>query len=106
MILCENCGKPATMYRDTPRGEVPTCDSHRPGDWTGDARALVLTLPDLSGRVTLSKAEAAAAISVSVDYFDKRVMPDLRIITRGARVLIPVDELRKWADKSAARALR
>ena len=106
-LCCENCGRPATLYRTLASGgETPTCDSCKPGDWTGDARPLVMALPDLGGRVTLSKQEAAAALGVSVDYLDKRVMPHLRVIHSGARVLIPVDALADWAKASAARALR
>ncbi len=102
MLVCENCGKPATLYRD----DRPNCDTCIPGDWTGAARPLVLTLPDLSGRVTLSRAEAANALGVSVDTLDKRVIPELRTITKGGRVLIPVDALREWAASSSARALK
>ena len=106
-ICCENCGKPATLYRTLDSGgEAPTCDSCIPANWTGDARSLVMTLPDLGGRVALSKQEAAAALGVSVDYLDKRVMADLRVIHLGARVLIPVDALADWANAAAARALR
>lgn len=106
MIPCENCGNPATLYRQTSAGEVPTCDRCKPGDWTGEARPLVETLPDLTGRKTLSKAEAAGALGVSVDYFDRHVMPELRVVSRGARVLVPVDALDAWVSQAQARALR
>ncbi len=33
-------------------------------------------------------------------------MPELRTISRGGRVLIPVDELDAWVTGSAARALK
>jgi hypothetical protein len=66
----------------------------------------VTTLPDLSGRRTLSKQEAADSLGVSMDYFENRVMPDLRTITRGGRVLIPTAVLDEWVKASAARALR
>ncbi len=106
MIPCENCRNPATMYKRRSAGEVPTCDRCKPADWTGEARPLVETLPDLSGRKALSKAEAADALGVSVDYFDRHVMPDLRVISRGARVLVPVDALDTWVSHAQARALR
>lgn len=94
------------MYRITARGDVPTCDECKPGDWTGEARALVEARPDLAGRKTLSKAEAAAQLGVSVDYFERHVMPELRVVARGARVLIPAAELDRWVAASAARALK
>ena len=56
-------------------------------------------------RLALSKAEAAAALGVSVDFFEEHVMHELRIVRRGRRRLIPVDELRRWLDESAARTL-
>lgn len=69
-------------------------------------RPIVDTLPDLSGRAALSKQEAADTLGVSMDYFEKRVMPELRIIARGGRVLIPRDELDAWVAASKARALK
>ena len=86
-------------------GERPTCDRCRPGD-AGAARPLVLTLPDLGGRLTLSKAEAAAALGVSIDYLDKRVIPGLRTVTKGGRVLIPTAALAKWIESNGARPLQ
>ena len=90
------------MYRD----DVPTCDTCLPGNWTGEARPLVLTLPDLGGRLTLSKAEAAAALGVSIDYLDKRVVPGLRTVTQGGRVLISTKALEEWVESNGARSLR
>jgi excisionase family DNA binding protein len=57
------------------------------------------------GRLALSKAEAAESLGVSVDYFEEHVMPELRIVRRGRRRLIPVAELERWLDRSAARTL-
>jgi excisionase family DNA binding protein len=56
-------------------------------------------------RLALSKAEAAAALGVSVDFFEEHVMHELRIVRRGRRRLIPVDELKRWLNRSAARTL-
>jgi hypothetical protein len=55
--------------------------------------------------LALSKAEAAASIGVSVDFFEAHVMAELRIVRRGRRRLIPVVELERWLDRSAARTL-
>jgi hypothetical protein len=56
-------------------------------------------------RLALSPDQAAAAISVSRDFFDEHVMPELRIVRRGRRRLIPVRELERWLDREAARTL-
>ena len=70
--------------------------------------ARVPTVPDRSDavrRLALSKAEAAAALGVSVDFFDAHVAHELRIVRRGRRRLIPMRELERWIDVNAARPL-
>lgn len=54
-------------------------------------------------RLALSKAEAAEALGVSVDYFEKYVQPDLRIVYRGRRRLVPVRELERWLEECGSR---
>ena len=56
-------------------------------------------------RLALSKDEAAKALGVSVDFLEAHVLPELRIVRRGRRRLIPITELEKWLDEQAARAL-
>jgi hypothetical protein len=56
-------------------------------------------------RLALSKTEAAAALGVSVDFFDEHVMPELRVVRRGRRRMIPVRELDRWLGENAALAL-
>ena len=56
-------------------------------------------------RLTLSKTEAAAALGVSVRFFEQQVQPELRVVRRGRRRLIPVRELERWIEREAARAL-
>jgi hypothetical protein len=56
-------------------------------------------------RLALSKTEAAAALGVSVDFFDEHVAPELRIVRRGRRRLVPLREIERWLDANAARAL-
>jgi hypothetical protein len=57
------------------------------------------------GRLALSKAESAEALGVSVDFLEQHVMPELRVVRRGRRRLIPVRELERWLDQHASRAL-
>jgi len=55
-------------------------------------------------RVTVVPNEAAAMLGVSRDFFDEHIKPELRIIRRGSKtILIPVVELERWVDQSAAR---
>jgi excisionase family DNA binding protein len=52
-------------------------------------------------RLALTKAEAADALGVSVDFLEQHVIPELRVVRRGRRRLIPVLELERWIDESA-----
>jgi len=55
-------------------------------------------------RLTVGPIEASEMLGVSRDYFDGHIKPELRIIRRGSKtILIPVAELERWVDKSAAR---
>jgi hypothetical protein len=47
--------------------------------------------------------EAAAALGVSPDHFDKHVRGELRLIRRGRLVLVLVSELERWGRENAAR---
>jgi hypothetical protein len=57
-------------------------------------------------KLALTKAEAAEALSMSVDSFERHVQPDLRLIRRGRLVLVPVREIERWTEENAARTLR
>jgi excisionase family DNA binding protein len=56
-------------------------------------------------RLALSKAEAAEALGVSIDFFEEHVMPELRVVRRGRRRLVPVPELERWLRQNASLAL-
>jgi hypothetical protein len=63
------------------------------------ARDLRLLDPDtLPGRLAVGPAEAAAILGVGLTYFTKAIAPDLRIVRRGGRVLVPVSALVAWLD--------
>lgn len=51
--------------------------------------------------LTYTNREAAAAIGCSVGFFRQRVLPELKVIRRGRRVLIPVREVERWVAESA-----
>lgn len=56
-------------------------------------------------RLALSKAEAARALGVSVDFLEEHVLSELRIVRIGRRRLIPVSELERWLAEHAERPL-
>jgi excisionase family DNA binding protein len=56
-------------------------------------------------RLALSKAEAAQALGVSVDFLEDHVVRELRIVRRGRRLLIPLDELNRWLEANSQRTL-
>jgi excisionase family DNA binding protein len=56
-------------------------------------------------RVALTPAEAAAALGVGPDFFDQNIRPELKVIRRGSKRLIPVAELERWCSENAERVL-
>lgn len=56
-------------------------------------------------RVALTRAEAAAALGMSLDSFERHCQPELRLIRRGSIVLVPVGELERWVTEVAERTL-
>jgi hypothetical protein len=57
-------------------------------------------------RVALTREEAAAAIGMSLDSFERHVQPDLRLIRRGKMVFVSVAELARWADDAGEATIR
>jgi len=58
-----------------------------------------------SQRLALTPDEAAAAVGVSRDFFDEHIAGELRIVRRGRRRLVPIRELERWLEESAALTL-
>jgi excisionase family DNA binding protein len=56
-------------------------------------------------RLTLSPVEAATALGMSRDHFDRHVRDELRLIRSGRLVLVPVTELERWVEENAARTV-
>jgi len=56
-------------------------------------------------RIALTSDEAAAALGMSRDSFDRHVLPELRIVRRFRLRLVPVRELERWVEESAAYTL-
>jgi excisionase family DNA binding protein len=53
-------------------------------------------------RLALELTEAAAALGVSKAFLDEHVRHELRLVRRGRKVLVPVRELERWLEESAA----
>jgi excisionase family DNA binding protein len=53
----------------------------------------------------LTPVEAAEAIGCSRSFFDEVVKPELRVVRRGSKVLVPIAELERWLERSAARTI-
>jgi excisionase family DNA binding protein len=69
----------------------------------GDRHRTRARAPRPLPRLSISPREAAQMLGVSRDFFDEHVKPELRIIRRGSKtILIPVAELERWVDESAA----
>jgi len=47
------------------------------------------------------RADAAAALGVSDDFFDKHVRPELRAVYVGSLRLFPVSELQRWLNDNS-----
>lgn len=62
-------------------------------------------LPTEIPRIALTPPEAAAAIGVGPDFFDQNVAPELRLIRRGRKRLVPVAELERWTAENAERVV-
>jgi hypothetical protein len=52
-------------------------------------------------RYTLTRREAAAALSISLNHFERHVQPELKVVPSGQLVLIPVSELERWVQRHA-----
>jgi hypothetical protein len=64
-------------------------------------RKLAVSIP----RIALTPPEAAAAIGVGPDFFEANVAPELRLIRRGRKRLVPVAELERWVADSAGQPI-
>ena len=55
--------------------------------------------------VCVDRETAAAALGVGMTVFAERVQPELAVIRIGTKVLVPVRELERWAERNAAAVL-
>lgn len=52
-------------------------------------------------RVALTPIEVAASLGVGPTFFDETIAPELRMIRRGRKRLVPLAELERWAEQNA-----
>jgi hypothetical protein len=57
-------------------------------------------------RILYTREEASAALGMSIDTFERKVQPFIRVVPCGALVLVPPEELRRWVGENAHRLLR
>ena len=55
-------------------------------------------------RLALSREEAAAALGMSLNSFERHVQPTIRLVRLGRMRLVPVSELERWLGENASRA--
>lgn len=53
--------------------------------------------------LAVTKSAAAVLLSVSVEFFDAHVAPEVRCVTRDGVSIYPVSELEEWLTRNAKR---
>jgi hypothetical protein len=56
-------------------------------------------------RIALTREEAARALGMSLDSFERHVQPDLKLIRCGRLRLVSVRELERWAEEHSEHVL-
>jgi hypothetical protein len=52
-------------------------------------------------RLLLTRKEAATSLGMSLDTFERRVQPVIKLVPCGQLVLVPLRELERWCDERA-----
>jgi hypothetical protein len=52
-------------------------------------------------RYALRREEAAASLGMSVDTFERRVQPFVKVVACGQLVLVPPAEIERWVRENA-----
>jgi len=52
-------------------------------------------------RLLVTRKEAAASLGMSLDTFERRVQPVIKLVPCGQLVLVPLRELERWCDDQA-----
>ena len=70
----------------------------------GSARGCVVSDVAPIPRLALTREEAADAIGMSLNSFERHVQPTIRLVRLGRMRLVPVAELERWLSENASRA--
>jgi excisionase family DNA binding protein len=57
-------------------------------------------------RFALTREEAAAALGIKLDSFERYVQPHIRMVRRGRLRLVPPSELVAWIEDNAERTIK
>ncbi len=61
-----------------------------------------MNAPRAVPRLALTKSEAADALGMSVDSFERHVQAQVRVVRRGKLRLFPFRDLERWVDQNAS----
>jgi hypothetical protein len=67
----------------------------------GPVAAVVAPIP----RIALTREEAAASLSMSIDSYERWVQPHVRMVRLGRMRLVPISELQRFVDEHAEHVL-
>jgi hypothetical protein len=70
-----------------------------------EAAALERAVRSFVPRIALTLDEAAAALGISRDSFDRYVKPELPIVRKCRLKLVAVEKLERWVEESAKKVL-
>ena len=56
-------------------------------------------------RLALTREEAAAALGMGLDSFERHVQPSIRLVRLGRMRLVPVLELQRWLEENAEQTI-
>jgi excisionase family DNA binding protein len=56
-------------------------------------------------RLALTREEAAEAMGMSLDSFERHVQPTIRLVRLGRMRLVPIREIERWLEEHAGRTL-
>ena len=84
--------------RATPKmSSEPTTGSPASGRASRSVGRPVQAVP----RLLVTRKEAAASLGMSLDTFERRVQPVIKLVPCGQLVLVPLRELERWCDDHA-----
>ena len=56
-------------------------------------------------RLALTREQAAQALGMSLNSFERHVQPTIKLARLGRMRLVPVSELRRWIEEQAERVV-